>query len=155
MIRGIHHVAVTTHDFNRLVAFYRDAMGLTLVDESSWDAEPLVDEVVDVENSAARVAMLRAGNAFLEIFEYRAPPTRPGTALRPFDPGYTHVSFDVVGVDAEYERLKALGMRFAKRVGDFGAIKAIYGYDPDGNVVELQEVLEPNHPYALNTFNVK
>ena len=149
MIRGIHHVAVTTNDIDRMVAFYCDAIGFSLVDVSTWESEPLVDDVIDVPHSSARVAMLRAGNVFFEIFQYRSPATLVGTPLRPFQPGYTHVSFDVVGLEAECDRLKAAGMRFAKRIGDFGVLKAIYGYDPDGNVIELQEVIDSSHPYVL------
>ena len=28
-------------------------------------------------------------------------------------------------------------------------IRAIYGRDPDGNIVELQEILDPAVPFAL------
>jgi catechol 2,3-dioxygenase-like lactoylglutathione lyase family enzyme len=149
MIRGIHHVAITTNNLDRLLAFYRDVIGLNLVDESDWERSPLVDAVIDVPNSSAKVAMLRAGNAFLEIFQYLSPAASGGTALRPFESGYTHLSLDIVGLEAEVERLKAAGMRFAKQIGDFGVLKAIYGYDPDGNVIELQEIIEAPHPYDL------
>ena len=33
---------------------------------------------------------------------------------------------------------------------DLGIAKATYGRDPDGNVVELQEVLDKSSPVALN-----
>jgi len=32
---------------------------------------------------------------------------------------------------------------------DLGGVRTTYGRDPDGNVIELQEVCEPGHPIAL------
>ena len=41
-------------------------------------------------------------------------------------------------------------MRFPGPVQQPSArIKSIYGRDPDGNIVEIQEVLQPSSPIAL------
>ena len=100
--------------------------------------------------------MLRGGNLYLEVFQYVSPEGRPGDPDRPVsDHGYTHFCLDVVDIDAEHERLSAAGMRFpnppppAGAVGG-GAIRAIYGRDPDGNVIELQEILDPDYPRRLD-----
>ena len=34
-----------------------------------------------------------------------------------------------------------------------GQIRATYGRDPDGNVVELQEILDPNYSRRLNLIS--
>lgn len=36
MIRGIHHVGLSTPDLDRLVDFYRDVMGFEVVMTSEW-----------------------------------------------------------------------------------------------------------------------
>ncbi len=150
MIRGIHHVAIHTADLDRLEAFYREAFGFRPVAEQfSWAGQPQFDDVIGVPGSAARTVMLRAGNCHVEIFEYASPPAKEGAPLRPHDHGYTHFCVDVTDIETEFDRLKAAGMRFAnERFGDFGEIKAIYGYDPDGNIIEIQEVA-PGHPFEL------
>ena len=53
-------------------------------------------------------------------------------------------------VDAEYERLKAAGMtcHAPPLVFDDGRIETTYSRDPDGNVVQIQEALDPNHAIA-------
>jgi catechol 2,3-dioxygenase-like lactoylglutathione lyase family enzyme len=38
MIRGIHHTSISTQDFERLVAFYRDVVGLELIASYGWDS---------------------------------------------------------------------------------------------------------------------
>jgi len=101
--------------------------------------------------SAARAAMLRAGNAHIELFQYVAPEPRPADPKRPVcDHGITHICIDVVDVDAEYARLAAAGMSFHCPPQDLGPdVRTTYGRDPDGNVIELQEVRNPESPIAL------
>jgi predicted enzyme related to lactoylglutathione lyase len=66
------------------------------------------------------------------------------------DPGITHLCFDVVDLDWEYERLSNAGMTFHCSPQDVAAgIRTTYGRDPDGNVVELQEVASAEYRIAL------
>jgi len=156
MIRGIHHVAIATGDIDRLVAFYRDIIGMTVMRESQWAAgSDRIDAIVGLKGSSARTVTLGVGNAYLELFEYATPAGAPQDPNRPVaDHGYTHFCLDVVGIDAEYERLVAAGMRFhcappqASTIGR-GGLRSTYGRDPDGNVVELQEIMDDTHPLRL------
>ena len=140
MIKGIHHVAVHVHDLDRMIAFYRDAFGFRLVgDEFAWKDEPVLDTLLDVPGSAAKGAMLRAGSCYLEMFQFQAP-TGTTDAQNPYDKGYTHFCVDVTDIDTEFERLKGLGMTFgAPAPIDMGHVKSVYGRDPEGNVIEIQE----------------
>jgi catechol 2,3-dioxygenase-like lactoylglutathione lyase family enzyme len=38
MIKSIHHTAISTGDFERAVAFYRDLLGFEMVAELNWPA---------------------------------------------------------------------------------------------------------------------
>ena len=156
MISGIHHVAICTPDLDRLASFYTDICGFEPVMDTSWNDRPIVDRMIGLDRSAARQIMLRAGNAFLELFEYSAPTPTPADPNRnPASHGYTHFCLDVVDIDAEYERLSANGMTFhappptAEEMGGVARMRAIYGRDPDGNIVELQEVIDTSLPIAL------
>lgn len=156
MIRGIHHVAISTPDLDRLVAFYRDVIGAEMLRESSWPVgSDKIDTLVGLRCSSARTATLRLGNAYLELFQYDSPAARAQDPMRPVnDHGYTHFCLDVVDIDAEYERLLAAGMTFhcpPPALGEIGSgsLRSTYGRDPDGNVVELQELITANHPLSL------
>jgi glyoxylase I family protein len=143
MIVGFHHAAISTPDFDRCVGFYQDVIGC----EEAWSFEwpkgsPEADEMTGLTDSAARAVMLKLGDTFLEVFEYRspAPKRRDSDTLRPVcDHGITHICLLVQDLPAEYERLKAAGMHFhsAPLTQDTGYV--VYGRDPDGNVVELIE----------------
>lgn len=143
MIRGIHHTAISTGDLERSLRFYRDLLGFETVFSFDWNVgTEVLDRITGLKDSSARVVMLKAGNACVEIFQYETPKPKLGEARRPVcDHGLTHICLEVTDIDGEYERLKAAGMVFhcppqeARR-----GLRATYGRDPDGNVVELLEV---------------
>ncbi len=153
MIRGIHHVAISTPNLERIVAFYRDIVGAEVVYEGGWQrGSDVIDGIVGLKNSEAKQAMLKLGNAYLEFFEYVSPPGDPKNPKYGVnDHGYTHFALDVQDIDAEYERLTRGGMTFNCPPPSFpgSPIRATYGRDPDGNVIEIQQILDPTHGFAL------
>jgi len=151
MIRGIHHTAISTPDLDRALRFYRDLLGLRVAADFAWPVgTEVADRITGLHESSARAVMLHAGNAFVELFQYQTPAPRPGDPRRPVaDHGITHLCLDVTDLDAEYARLRAAGMTFHCPPQDLGGVRTTYGRDPDGNVIELQEVCEPGHPIAL------
>lgn len=152
MIQGIHHTAISTGDIERSLRFYRDLLGFTEVFSSTWEVgTETVDRIVGLKDSSARVVMLRAGNACVELFQYATPHPKPSEANRPVcDHGITHLCLQVTDIDAEYERLKAAGVRFHCPPQAGGrSLRVTYGRDPDGNVVELLEVTEDGNTLRI------
>jgi glyoxylase I family protein len=148
-IIGFHHAAISTPNLERAVAFYRDCFGFEPVFEFSWQAGvEAFDRMMAVKGTAARVVMLRTGNAFLEIFEFSSPTPKPQDPDRPvIDHGFTHICVVVDDAGAECARLEALGVRLHCPViqSDLPVV-GTYGRDPDGNVFEILEVRDPQHP---------
>lgn len=141
MIRGIHHVGIHTADLDRLRTFYEQAFGFEAVgDEIDLADVPEAALVIGMERTVARCLMMKAHNCFVELFEWAEPGERR-EPLQANDRGYTHFMVDVEDIEAEYERLSALGMTF---VGPapvrFGNTASIYGRDPDGNIIEIGEI---------------
>jgi catechol 2,3-dioxygenase-like lactoylglutathione lyase family enzyme len=146
MIRGVHHFTVHVRDMERMRKFYMDAFGFTDPGfAGGWSDSPAIDEIVGVANSAARSMMLVAGNCYLEIFQYSAPPPDDSMAARhPYEHGYTHFCVDVTDIEAEVERLKTVGMTFDRPHGqgrpvDVSIVKAFFGKVREGNLIEIQE----------------
>jgi catechol 2,3-dioxygenase-like lactoylglutathione lyase family enzyme len=153
MIQGIHHTAISTGDLDRALRFYRDLLGFEEVFSSAWEVgSEDVDRIVGLKDSSARVVMLKAGNACIELFQYETPRPKPGEARRPVcDHGITHLCLQVTDIDAEYERLKAAGMLFHCPPQAQSGLRVTYGRDPDGNVVELLEVTDRESTLAVQT----
>ncbi len=134
-------MAVHVRDLDRMLKFYSEAFGFEIVgEEFSWRDNTVLDQLLDVPGSAARGAMLRAGTCYIEMFQFNSPAPVSDRPLRPFDKGYTHFCVDVTDIEQEYGRLQALGMTFGHPCPiDVGHVKSIYGRDPEGNVIELQQ----------------
>jgi glyoxylase I family protein len=147
MIRGIHHVGMNCRDMERMKKFYCEAFGFEPVDEGfAWgEGEEMMDHIVDVKGSASKGVMLRAGTCYLELFQYSAPPPGSPDPKRPNDRGYTHFCVDVTEIEKDMEHLKKCGMTFNDRdFVDVGHVKTLYGYDPEGNVIEVQQCAPQN-----------
>jgi len=133
---------------DRMVEFYSKAFGFELVGEGfSWANDEFIDRIVDVKGSAARGCMMRAGTCYIELFQYSEPAANITEPLNPYDKGYTHFCVDVTEIEQEYTRLKGLGMTFSEPAPIvMDHVKSIYGRDPEGNVIEIQETIACDFP---------
>lgn len=140
MIVGLHHVALGVPDFERGLAFYRDTLGFEVVERSEFKRDnPRADQAIGLPDVAAKMAMLKMPNAFMELWQY-TNPAPDDRRQRPCDFGYAHFALQVEGLEQEYARLVAASMEFVGPPVDFGIASAIYGRDPFGNVIELYEI---------------
>ena len=58
MIRGIHHIALHTQNFDAMVTFYREAFGFVPADaDFRWGPNPEMDGRMGVAGAAARTQM--------------------------------------------------------------------------------------------------
>lgn len=151
MIRGVHHVAISTPSLDRLSEFYQNAIGFELVAQISWpEGTQAINQVLGLKDSSARQAMLKLGNICLELFEFETPTPEPMDPNRPVaNHGHTHLCLDVTNIEQVYEDLVKHGVTFHTPPQDFGTVKATYGRDPDGNVFEIQELLTSDDPSKI------
>ena len=118
-VRGLDHVYYWTSDMERAVRFYRDVVGLTVVDES-WG-----------------VGHFDAGNVRLSIH-----PLREGQTL---GSGGFYV-FIVDDIEQEVERLSARGVVFPDGISDepYGRIAEFR--DPDGHELSFWQMPREGEP---------
>jgi len=141
MIRRLDHIGISVASMERAIAFYRDRFGMEVVAQEVF-AGPLYEQILALEGATGRVALLRHGELRLELFEFERPSPRPSDPARPVcDYGITHFGIEVSGLPMMYERLKAAGVSFHCPPLDFGSTRATYARDPDGNVIELIELI--------------
>jgi len=152
VIKGMHHAGLSTRDAEALTSFYCDLLGFTKVFEMEWETgNEACDIITGLRDSAAKLCMIKSGDVYLEIFEYRNPLGTPANHDRAVnDVGIAHICIDVEDNVTEYERLSAAGVTFHGPPQEVaGVVRVAYARDPDGNVVELQEILDRSHPLYL------
>ncbi len=145
MIQGVNHIAMSVPNLGKAIHFYCDLLGFEKVEQASWKADSEISEAVakltGIAGTAADAAHLRGSNMLIEVFQFRECNARAQDPDRPvIDHGITHICLAVQDLDQEYARLRAAGMRFdgvPTKVAP--GVRSVYGRDPFGNVIELEE----------------
>lgn len=156
MIRGVHHVSIHTRNLDRILEFYNKAFGFVpAVEQIRWSDNAFFDSVIGLAGTAGRLIMLKAKNMYLEVWEYSAPQGRGNDPLNPNDLGYTHFCVDSDDIEADFKRLMAAGMTFVGSPSiETTGIRSIYGRDPDGNLIELQQV-RAEHDFSFERLDLR
>ena len=153
-LRGIHHIGVSVPDLDKARTFYLDLLGGVEVGPPlEWEANPFIDSVIGLKDSAARQFMCRLGNTHVEVFEYLSPRSAPQDPDRGVNNyGYTHFAVQVEDIQACYQRLLAAGIRVhappamegitVAADGSKTGYAATYCRDFFGNVFEIMEIYD-------------
>ena len=138
----LDHVSVTTADLERSIAFYRDLIGLPLVDRGDLEGEEL-QTLIGLAGARARWAELALGGGqVLELLEY-LEPAEERVDQRPWRAGATHIGLAVAALEPVLGRLRdgGFGVSGVVTLDEPGweGVRVVYATDPDGVAVELVE----------------
>ena len=146
----IDHVNIVVEDLERMVAFYRDALGLKETKRVTITGGWVAATVGLSEVHADVVYLEFASGPRIELIRYNRPlAARPVGVDRPNAPGLRHIAFRIDDIDAAVARLRSAGVKFFSDVQEVpdtqvtyaGGIRKrlIYFADPEGNLLELCE----------------
>jgi len=158
----LHHAGLVVADLDRSVGFYRDLLGLPLL-EQGRESSPVYAEMFGVDTAVFRWAELDVGGGHvLELIRYE-PPAGGGAGVRgpsrsadddsraaarsvPGDglpPARGHIALRVADAEAAYRALSENGATVLSRPvrlqedNHWHGAQAFYVYDPDGYLLEL------------------
>ena len=150
MIQGIFHVSFTVSNLEASVRWYTEVLGLQYlrgqVQENEYTSRLVAYPKVKLKVAQLLVPgqpMAPGANHHVELIEYERPHGRDDLDLSTNNTGVGHWAFIVDDIHAEFNRMKALGVRFKADVPvaiEHGVNKggwAIYFTDPDGITFEL------------------
>jgi glyoxalase family protein len=129
-LRGLHHVTAIVADLDRTTAFYRDVLGLALVDEGTNDDDP--DARLFWFGDAAGTP-----GTLVSFMEYpQLDEAREGRG------GVHHFAFQVGSADEQVawrDYLRSRGVPCSE-IFERGRFRSIYFRDPDRNLLEIATV---------------
>lgn len=141
MILGVHHSCVIVSDMDRSLAFYRDILGLKILNVGESGGEE-TSQGVGVKSAKLKAAMLKAGDDIVELIQYVNPKGKPYDRL-PCDIGNMHIAFRVSDINKMYGELIKKGVKFNALPLEFKTVHTkslwVYFKDPDGAQLELVE----------------
>lgn len=146
----IDHVNIVVTDLDRMLAFYRDVLGLAETKRATIEGE-WIGATVGLTGVNADVVYLDfPAGPRLELIRYNRPAIdRPANVHRPNAPGLRHLAFRIDDIDSTVAKLRVAGVKFFSdvqavpdsQVTYAGGIRKrlIYFPDPEGNLLELCE----------------
>lgn len=141
-VRGIDHVGITVASMRAALHFYRDLLGLGVLDEGE-DSGPELDAITGLSGVRFRYAELDLGaGQVLEVIQH-SPAVGGRLTQTQLDAGASHLALRVGDVDAVCARLAAAGVTIAGRPttisapGAWHGVRCVYVEDPDGRTIEL------------------
>ncbi len=145
MFQSVAHIGFTVSDLEQSVAFYRDVLGLSYLGEMKMSG-PETAALFQRQGCEARVAYLQSSDQQAPLVELIQFTDRVAESNTPslFKTSISELCFTTQDIDAEYAQLKEKGVQFISEPQTFdstdygfGKSRAVYFYDPDGNILEL------------------
>ncbi|NQV55083.1 MAG: VOC family protein [Rhodospirillales bacterium] len=137
----IDHTGVTVSDINASLAFYHDVFGFDVTEPRRLEGE-FFETLTGVKDAKLDVAYVEAPGHRIELLQYTIPGERKPSTLRPSDPGFVHLAFEVEDIDEVVTAIREGGFEpvskpLTSEAGLRKGWRAVYTRDPDGNVIEF------------------
>lgn len=153
-INHFHHIGMSVPSLDEARKFYIDLLGFSELGSGEFDRDAEVDRIMALHGAAAKVAFLAFGDFKIEMFEFAQPTQRRADEGKSVHlHGISHFCLDVTDVKSIHQRLTDAGMRFHSTPVDKAGVRTVYGRDPFGNVIELQEIVEFDPTGSVNEQN--
>lgn len=137
MIGESHHYGVTVSDMDEALGFYRDTLGMEVVDQLSFASEEF-SKFVGVPDTDVDITFLDADGCAVELLEYNNPPGGDANeGVSNNDVGAAHFCLAVDDVESVYEDLSDEAEFLNPPQTLSNGAQVAYVFDPDGNIVEL------------------
>lgn len=142
IVCGYRHAGIIVGDMDKSLFFYRDILGLEVIQEFTDDSD-YINEITGIENGVAHFVKLKMGDGtVLELLEY---PTHPTEAhhLSILNVGVCHIALQVYSSEEAYAKLVSKNVKVLSRpvLSSEGIAKVFFCLDPDGVRVELVEMV--------------
>ena len=141
MIKSMNHMSFTVSDLNVSISFYKDILGLKLIDVADRDSI-FSEKVTGIKGAILKIAYLKASNCAVELIQYISPPgQRIDTTTNNI--GSAHVCFIVSDFKKNIKNLELHSVEFASKdncivpAGPNKGRGVAYFHDPDGNTIEF------------------
>ena len=126
-IKGIHHVAILTDDYERSKTFYVDILGFKILGETFRE-----------ERNSYKLDLEINGLYQIELFSF---PEFKERASFPEQKGLRHLAFAVDNIEESVAELVAKGVAVQGiRIDELTGKNFCFFYDPNGQPLELYEV---------------
>lgn len=144
MIKNIRHTGIVVSNLEASLYFYCDLLGFKVVKRMDESGE-YIDNISSLKNvKVTTIKMAAPDGNLIELLYYHSHQRFNISYREICDIGISHIAFSVDDLEQEYNRLTAAGVTFSAppQLSPDGYAKVTFCKDPDGNLLELVEVLK-------------
>ncbi|MBK47342.1 MAG: hypothetical protein CMD82_05845 [Gammaproteobacteria bacterium] len=142
VVKGYRHTGIICKDINKCLIFYRDHLGLTVI-QDFWDDSEYINEITGLKDANVHMIKLKADDgSVIELLEYTSHPTNL-IKQEVYNVGLCHIAFQVYNIDKAYEQLKKSNVELISKpvLSSEKIAKVCFCFDPNGIRIELVEML--------------
>ena len=142
MFTRADHVAISVVDMEKVIAFYRDVVGMEKVFDREFDEQ--MGRLIGVKGTQVRIVHMKLGDSVVELFDYRSPVGRkPRPDPQQSDYGLTHIGFMVEDFWGTYQHLRDHGVEFlGEPVEVRPGVFVGYFHGAEYEVCEIREIVK-------------
>ena len=143
-ILGLNHIGLSVQNLDKMLAFYQQSTNFELVRRETITQNKNADALFGHQGISYEIAVLKAPNMLFELVEFKHNGSLPLTRMPPQGSGMTHTCFQSPSNNPGYDKFMKAGADLLSRggpvdIGGYGVTYA-YVYDPEGNMVELEQL---------------
>ena len=139
----IRHTGIVTRNLNKSLFFWEELLGFKQVN-SQLESGSLIDAVLGYKNVLVRTIKLKdKKNNLIELLYFKNSPNFSKKKIKPYTPGYTHISVTVKNISKIHEILKKNNIKFNSnpQITPDKKHKMTYCKTPEGAFLELVQEL--------------
>ncbi|WP_231186586.1 VOC family protein [Haladaptatus sp. DYF46] len=140
----VHHHGISVTDLDRAIEFYRDVLGLELLDQYTLSDDAL-STAIESGAITGHFAQLGGDTARVELIEYESEDEGNGTGTSDdgrdvYETGAKHLGLETDDIEGIYADLPDDVETVSEPQTTGSGTRICFLRDPDGNAVELLEL---------------
>lgn len=145
-MKAIRHTGIVVADLKKALRFYRDMLGLRIIKDMT-ESGRYIDKMLSLKDVRVRTVKMAADDqSLIELLHFQSRHAKTAKRRTIYEAGISHIAFTVENLDSLYSMLKQRGIVFnaSPQYSPDGYAKVTFCKDPEGNLIELVEVLTDN-----------
>jgi len=144
-IIGFNHIGISVMDLDKMIEFYQTASNYEVIRRYDITNNAAANALYDKDSISYETALLKGPNMLLELTEFKEQTDTIISKMPFYGPGMTHTCYQGPADLPVYDKFKSAGADILSRgTGPVEVSSArvsyAYGYDPEGNMMELEHM---------------
>lgn len=142
---GFNHIGLSVLNLDKMLEFYEAATDFEVVSRYKVHNDPAANTLFGQDSISFEKAILKGPNMLLELTEFAEQSDSIAERMPFYGPGMTHTCFQGPPATSVYHKFRDAGADILSRgegtvVVSNVSVSYAYGYDPEGNMMELEHM---------------